>query len=256
MGLYRVTGENSLDVVCAAIDLGYRHFDTAASYRNEALVGDAIRKSGLPRDDFFITTKVPVADHGYDETLASFERSLDELRTDWVDLYLIHWPAPAVNRYVDTWRALISLAETKAVRAIGVCNFEPEQLERIVGETSVVPAVNQVELHPAFQQARLRRLHGRLGVVTVAWSPLARGVALASPALASIATRLGVSVSQVVLRWHLQLGNVVIPKSSHPGRLAENRNITGFELTSDDMAQITRLDTGQRQGPDPATHLG
>jgi 2,5-diketo-D-gluconate reductase A len=252
-GVFLVPPEDAERVVSTALETGYRSIDTAAAYRNEEGVGRAIAASGLPRDEIFVTTKLWNSDHGYDEALRGFDRSARRLGLDTVDLFLIHWPVPEVDRYVETWRALEKLAADGRVRSIGVSNFPAEQLNRLLAETGTVPVVNQIELHPRFPQAQLRALHAEHGVVTEAWSPLAQGgELLADPAITQLAQRHGVTPAQVVLRWHLQLGNIVIPKSVTPQRIRENLDVFGFELSDADLAVIADLDTGGRIGPDPA----
>ncbi|WP_055587220.1 aldo/keto reductase [Streptacidiphilus griseoplanus] len=251
-GVFQVPDGQTAAVVTAALDAGYRSIDTAAVYGNEKGVGDALAASGLPRAELFVTTKLWNDAQGYDSTLAAFDASLDRLRLDHVDLYLIHWPTPARDRYLDTWRALEKLLADGRVRAIGVSNFQPAHLTRLMDHSGVVPAVNQIELHPRLQQAELRAFHARHGIVTEAWSPLAQGGALLKdPVIAGIAERHGVTPAQVVLRWHLQLGNVVIPKSVTPERIRANLDLFGFELDGQDLAAVTALDSGDRIGPDP-----
>jgi diketogulonate reductase-like aldo/keto reductase len=252
-GVFQVPPEDTAEVTLRALEVGYRHIDTAAAYRNEAGVGQAVRESGLAREDVFITTKLWNSHQGFDEAKRALRASLDRLEMAHVDLYLIHWPAPAQDRYVDSWRALIELQQEGLTRSIGVSNFQEAHLERIIAETGVVPAVNQIELHPYLQQHGLRREHAERGIVTEAWSPLAQGAVLDDPVLVGIAERLGVTTGQVVLRWHIQLGNVVFPKSVTPSRIAENFDIFGFSLTEDDMKAIEGLDRGERTGPDPDT---
>jgi 2,5-diketo-D-gluconate reductase A len=253
-GVFLVPPEDTERVVSTALETGYRSIDTAAAYRNEEGVGKAIASSGLARDEVFVTTKLWNSDHGYDEALRAFDRSARRLGLDTVDLYLIHWPVPSVDRYVETWRALERLLGAGRVRAIGVSNFGADQLERLFAETGTVPAVNQIELHPYFPQAPLRALHTEHGIATEAWSPLAQGGELLSePIITRLADRHGVCPAQVVLRWHLQLGNIVIPKSVTPERIRQNFDVFGFELSDADLAAIATLETGRRIGPDPAS---
>ena len=252
-GVFQVPPEHTERVVSIALEAGYRSIDTAAAYHNEHGVGRAIAASGLPREEIFVTTKLWNSDHGYERALRAFDASARRLGLDVVDLYLIHWPVPMADRYVETWKALEKLAADGRVRAIGVSNFNPEHLRRLLAETATVPAVNQVELHPLFPQARLRALHAELGIATEAWSPLAQGRVLAHPTITRLAKRHGVTPAQVVLRWHVQLGNIVIPKSVTPQRIRENINVFGFELSAEDLAAVATLDTGRRIGPDPAT---
>ncbi|MFE0106211.1 aldo/keto reductase [Streptomyces sp. NPDC059009] len=252
-GVFQVPDDETTAAVASALEAGYRSLDTAAIYGNEAGVGRAVADSGLAREDLFITTKVWNADQGYDATLAAFDASLDKLGLDYVDLYLIHWPTPARDLYLDTWRALEKLAADGRVRAAGVSNFQPAHLRRLVDESSLVPAVNQIELHPGLQQSELRSLHTELGIATEAWSPLAQGALLGEAAIAEIAERHRKSPAQVVLRWHLQLGTVVIPKSVTPARIRENIDVFDFTLADDELAAIAALDRGLRTGPDPDT---
>ncbi|MFJ4844532.1 MULTISPECIES: aldo/keto reductase [unclassified Streptomyces] len=239
--------------IATALESGYRSIDTASAYGNEADVGRALRSSGIARDLVFVTTKVWNSDQGYESTLAAFEASIARLQLDYVDLYLVHWPAPARNAYLDTWRALEKILADGRVRAIGVSNFRTADLRRLLDDSGTVPAVNQIELHPYLQQTELRALHDRHGIVTEAWGPLARGGLLGHPVITAIAGRLGRTPAQVVLRWHLQLGNVVIPKSATPERIRQNFDVFGFELTNADMAVIGGLGNGTRTGPDPDT---
>ena len=250
-GVFQVPPEDTADVVTRALETGYRHIDTAAAYQNEAKVGQAFHASGLDRDDVFITTKCFNTDHGYEEARHALRQSLDRLGLDFVDLYLIHWPVPSQDRYVETWKAFVEMQSQGLVRSVGVSNFQPAHLARIVDETGVTPAVNQVELHPRLQQAGLRREHADRSIVTEAWSPLAQGAVLDDPAILEIAEEHSVTTGQVVIRWHLQLGNVVIPKSVTPERIEQNFDVFGFELADHEMAAIEALDAGERTGPDP-----
>lgn len=253
-GVFQVSTEDTYDAVREALRVGYRSIDTAAAYGNEEPVGRAVADSGIPRDELFVTTKLWNSHQGYDEALRAFDTSAAELGLDRIDLYLIHWPAPKQDKYVDTWRALGKLHADGRVRAIGVSNFQPAHLERVVEATGAVPAVNQVELHPWLQQAELRAFHVRHGIATEAWSPLAQGGALLSdPVITDIAAKHGRTPAQVVLRWHVQLDNVVIPKSVTPSRIAENFAVFDFELDGDDLRRIAELDRGERTGPDPDT---
>ena len=251
-GVFQVPEDETVAAVTSALEAGYRSIDTAAIYGNEAGVGIALEKSGIPADELFVTTKVWNADQGYDKTLAAFDASLEKLRLDRVDLYLIHWPTPARELYVDTWKALSRLLGDGRVRAIGVSNFQEAHLRRVIDEVGVVPSVNQIELHPLLQQEKLRAVHAELGVRTEAWSPLAQGgQLLKDPVLTEIAAKHGRSTAQVVLRWHLQLGNVVIPKSVTPERIGENFDVFGFELDQADLDRIATLNKNERIGPDP-----
>ena len=254
-GVFQVPPPETTEVVTRAFSAGYRHVDTAAAYQNEAEVGQAFRASGLDREDVFITTKCFNDDHGYEEAKHAFGASLERLELDYVDLYLIHWPVPSNDKYVDTWRAFIDLQAEGLVRAIGVSNFQPAHLRRLIDETGVTPVVNQVELHPRFQQAGLRRDHAELGIVTEAWSPLAQGEVLDDPAITRIADAHDRTPGQVVIRWHLQLGNVVIPKSVTPERIEQNLAVFDFELDDEEMGEIEALDAGERIGPDPDTFV-
>jgi diketogulonate reductase-like aldo/keto reductase len=255
-GVFQVPPEDTAGVVTRALQTGYRHVDTAAAYENEEGVGRAVRSSGLARDEVFVTTKCPNSEHGYDEARRALQGSLERLGLDFVDLYLIHWPIPSRDRYVETWRAFVDLQKEGLARSIGVSNFQPAHLRRVIDETGVVPAINQVELHPRLQQPELRRVHAELGVATEAWSPLAQGAVLDDPAIVRIAEAHGVTPGQVVLRWHLQIGNVVIPKSVTPERIEQNFEVFGFELGDDEMRAIEALDAGERTGPDPDTFTG
>lgn len=250
-GVYKIPEAETVDAVLAALDAGYRHIDTAAFYENERGVGEGVRRSGLDRDEVYVTTKVWWTENGYDSTLRSFDASLERLGFEAIDLFLIHWPAPKHDKYVDTWRALERIREEGRARSIGVANFHPHHLERLAAETAVVPAVNQVELHPWLPQREVRRYDREHGIVTEAWSPLARGRVLGDPTLGALAEKHGVSPAQVVIRWQLQLGNVVIPKSSTPARIRENLEVFGFTLDTDDLAAIAALETGERTGKDP-----
>jgi 2,5-diketo-D-gluconate reductase A len=255
-GVFQVPPEDTADVVTRALETGYRHIDTAAGYRNEEGVGEAIRASGLAREDVFVTTKCPNDAHGYDEAKDAMRASLERLGFDYVDLYLIHWPIPSTDRYVETWKAFVEMQSQGLARSIGVSNFQPDHLRRIIDETGATPAVNQIELHPRLQQAELRRVHAELGIVTESWSPLAQGAVLDDPVITGIAEAHDRSPGQVVIRWHIQLGCVVIPKSVTPERIAENFDVFGFELSGDEMAAIEKLDAGERTGPDPDTFTG
>jgi 2,5-diketo-D-gluconate reductase A len=252
-GTFQVAEDQTQRIVESAIETGYRHIDTAAGYYNEAGVGAAVRASGLAREDVFVTTKLRNGDQGYDNALAAFEASRAALDIDYVDLYLIHWPVPTKGLYVETWKAFEKLLADGAVRAIGVSNFLPEHLETLLAETDIVPAVNQIEVHPTFQQRGLVQVSRASGIAVEAYSPLGRGADLESDEVTSIAQAHGVTPAQVVLRWHLQQDSVVIPKSNNPERIAANLDVFGFELSDDEIAQITSLEAGNRTGADPAT---
>jgi 2,5-diketo-D-gluconate reductase A len=252
-GVFQVPAEDTRRAVEDALAAGYRHIDTAAAYRNERGVGDAIAASGIPREEIFVTTKLWNTEQGFDSTLAAFEKSIEALDTDHLDLYLIHWPAPALDTYMDTWRAFERIHPEGGSRSIGVSNFRIADLERLAREAKVQPTINQIELHPLLQQVELRAWHAEHGIATEAWSPLAQGEVLKDDTLVTIAAHHRRTVAQVILRWHLQLGNVVIPKSVTPERVRENFDIFDFELSEDDLAAIARLDAGHRTGPDPET---
>jgi len=252
---FQVPPQDTADVTTRALLAGYRHIDTAAAYRNEAGVGQAIHAANLKREDVYITTKCFNDDQGFDQAKRALHASLERLEMEHVDLYLIHWPVPSQDKYVETWKAFVELQKEGLTRSIGVSNFQPAHLERIIAETGVTPVVNQVELHPYFQQAGLRREHADLNIVTEAWSPLAQGKVLEDPVLVSIAEAHGVTTGQVVIRWHLQLGNVVFPKSVTQERIEQNFDVFGFTLTAAEMDAIEALDAGDRTGPDPDTFV-
>ncbi|MFJ6014870.1 aldo/keto reductase [Streptomyces sp. NPDC092952] len=251
-GVWQVPDDEAAKAVATAIEAGYRSIDTAAIYENERGTGKAVAASGVPREELFVTTKLWNSEQGYDSTLRAFDASLDRLGLDYVDLYLIHWPVPAKDAYVDTYRAFEKIGSEGRARAIGVSNFLPEHLERLIGETSVVPAVNQIELHPQLQQADSRAFHAKHSIATEAWSPLGQGKGLLEvPTVVAVARKHDRSPAQVVLRWHLQTGNVVIPKSVTPSRIRENLDVFDFELDADDLAAFAALDEGKRIGPNP-----
>jgi diketogulonate reductase-like aldo/keto reductase len=252
-GVFQVDpGDATVDAVTTAIEVGYRSIDTAAAYRNEESVGQAIAAAGLPRDDLFVTTKLWNSAQGFEPALAAFDQSLERLGLEYVDLYLIHWPVPAADRYVDTWKALEQIHADGRARAIGVSNFHVPHLQRLLHETEIVPAVNQIELHPLLQQAELRAFHAEHGILTEAWSPLAQGGDLLDhPVFVALGEKHAKNAAQVILRWHVQLGNVVIPKSVTPARIASNLDVFDFALSDEDMAQIAALNTGERLGPNP-----
>jgi 2,5-diketo-D-gluconate reductase A len=254
-GVFQVPPEDTAEAATRALMAGYRHIDTAAAYRNEAGVGQAVHAAGLERDEVFITTKCFNDDQGFQQATRALKASLGRLEMDYVDLYLIHWPVPAHDKYVETWKAFIELQEEGLVRSIGVSNFQPAHLERIIAETGVTPSVNQVELHPFLQQPGLRQEHADLGIVTEAWSPLAQGAVLDDETITQIAEAHAKTPGQVVIRWHLQLGNIVIPKSVTPERIVENFDVFDFHLTEAEMEQIKALDAGHRTGPDPDTFI-
>ena len=252
-GVFQIPPDETSRAVTAALQAGYRSIDTATAYRNEEAVGKAIAATGLRHEDLFITTKLWNSDQGYDSTLRAFDASVQRLGIDVLDLYLIHWPQPERELYVDTWRAFEKLHADGRVRAIGVSNFTERHLRRLLDECDVPPAINQVELHPQFPQQSLRAFHAEHGIATEAWGPLAQGELLTNETLRSLADKYRKSPAQVMLRWHIQLGNVVIPKTVSPTRMAENLAVFDFELAEDDMKVIGELDTGTRVGPDPET---
>lgn len=253
-GVWRVEDAAATTAVAEALRVGYRSIDTAQMYQNEAGVGRGISDSGVSRSEIFLTTKLDNKAHGLDEAQGALAASLERLGTDYVDLFLIHWPLPVQDRYVDAWRGFIELQRSGLAKAIGVSNFTIEYLRRLVDETGVTPAVNQIELHPYFQQRELRAEHAERGILTEAWSPLGQGGdLLADPVLVEIARAHDATPAQVVIAWHLAVGNVVIPKSVTPSRIAENFQSAGLTLTPDEVAAIDGLDRGGRIGPDPVT---
>jgi 2,5-diketo-D-gluconate reductase A len=255
-GVFQIPSEETAQAVRTALETGYRHIDTAQLYGNEAGVGAGIAESGLAREDVFVTTKLAIDAHGHDNAITALEGSLRRFGFDYVDLYLIHWPLPGKDNYVPTWQGLEDILRAGKARAIGVSNFQPAHLDRLAEETSTVPAVNQIELHPALQQAELRDYHRAHGIATQAWSPLARADVLGDPVLTGLAEKHGRTAAQIVLRWHVQLGNIVFPKSVSPERMRQNIDVFGFELDDEDMGEIGRLDEGRRTGPDPDTFNG
>lgn len=252
LGVWQTPNDTAVTAVKAALEAGYRHVDTAAAYHNEKGVGEGIRASGLDRKDIFLTTKLWNDDQGLDSTLRAFDKSLKQLGTDYVDLYLIHWPSPHRGKYRDTWKALVRIKEEGRARSIGVSNFAAEHLEAIIGDTGVTPVLNQIELHPDFQQKALRAVHEKLGIRTQSWSPLGQGHLLTNRVVGDVAARLGRTAAQVIIRWHIQNGLIVIPKSVTPSRIVENFKVFDFELDSAAMQALDALDdAGARVGPDP-----
>lgn len=253
-GVWQVPDDAAEPAVAQALSTGYRSIDTAAMYKNESGVGRALASSATDRADVFLTTKLNNADHGHQQALKAFDASLDRLGTDYVDLYLIHWPQPKKARYVETWRALIEIRDSGRARSIGVSNFTAEYLQRLIDETGVTPAVNQIELHPYLQQRELRAFHAQHGIATEAWSPLGQGGdLLTDPAIAAVARQHGATPAQVVLAWHLASGIIAIPKSVTPSRIAENFAAVDLRLTDDDIRIIDNLDRDGRIGPHPGT---
>jgi diketogulonate reductase-like aldo/keto reductase len=253
-GVWQVPDDEADQAVATALEAGYRSIDTAAIYGNEEGTGKALASSGIVRQDLFVTTKLWNSDQGYDSTLRAFDTSLEKLGLDYVDLYLIHWPMPAKGTYIDTYKAFEKLYADGRAKSIGVSNFPAEDLDKLIAATSVIPAVNQIELHPHLQQHAAREYHAEQGIATEAWSPLGQGRGLLEvPAIVAIAQKHGRTPAQVVLRWHLQLGNVVIPKSVTPSRIKENIDVFDFSLDTEDIAAISALNEDRRLGPDPAT---
>jgi len=252
-GVFQVPPSDTQRAVEQAIEIGYRHIDTAAAYNNEAGVGAAVRASGLPREELFVTTKLRNGEHGYESALTAYDETLQRLGLDYTDLYLLHWPNPTADLYVDSWRALERIHTEGRVRAIGTSNFLAEHLDRLAKEGEIVPAVNQIELHPTYQQRDLTELCRERSIAVEAYSPLGQGGDLDDPVLASIASAHDVTPAQVVLRWHLHLGHIVIPKSVDPERIRANFELGGFELTDAEVAAVTALENGNRLGNDPRT---
>jgi 2,5-diketo-D-gluconate reductase A len=250
-GVFKVRPEDTRETTLAALNVGYRHIDTAQMYGNEVGVGEAVRESGLDRSEVFVTSKLNNPYHAPEDALAAFDQSLVDLDIGYLDLFLIHWPMPAVGDFVATWRAMEQMLATGSVRAIGVSNFHEPHLQRVIDEATIVPAVNQIEVHPYLVQDPLRDFCRQQGIAVEAWSPIARGRVLTDPTVVAIADKTGRTPAQVVLRWHVQRGDIVFPKSSRPERMAENFEIFDFDLTDEDMAAITGLDRGERTGPNP-----
>ena len=252
LGVWQVPDDVATDACLAAFEAGYRHIDTAALYGNEEGVGRAIKASGIPREELFITTKVWNTDQGHDKTVAAMQASLERLDLDYVDLYLIHWPTPGRDLYVETWNTVLALQERGMTTSAGVSNFHEEHLRRIIDESGQTPVINQIELHPWLPQRAVRAVDDELGIVTEAWSPLASGGLLDEAVLSAIGAKYGKSNAQVMIRWHLQLGNVVLPKSVTPERIRSNIDVFDFELDADDLIAIEGLeDESKRTGPNP-----
>jgi 2,5-diketo-D-gluconate reductase A len=252
-GVFQIPPAENAGAVREAFAAGYRHIDTAQMYGNEEGVGEAIKDSDLSRGEVFVTTKLNNDAHGYNSAISALDESLKKLQLDYVDLYLIHWPLPHQDRYVETWKGFEKLLADGRARSIGVSNFQPAHLDRLAKETDTVPAVNQIELHPLLTQTELRKYHAEHGIATEAWSPIAQGEVLGEQTITSLADKYGKSPAQVVLRWHLQVGNIVFPKSVNPDRMRENIDVFDFELADDDVDAIEAMDAGHRTGPDPDT---
>jgi 2,5-diketo-D-gluconate reductase A len=253
-GVYQVKPEETAQAVQTALEVGYRHIDTAEMYRNEAGVGEGIRNSGVPREEVFVTSKLNNGFHAHDDALKAFDGTLEALGSDYVDLFLIHWPLPGIDvDYVETWKALEEIYESGRAKSIGVSNFNAHHLRKLHGETEVVPAVNQIEVHPYLAQDELRAFNAQHQIATEAWSPIAQGKVLDDPTILRVAERYGKTASQVTLRWHVQRGDIVFPKSVTRSRVEENFDIFDFELSEDDLREITALDRNERTGPDPDT---
>jgi 2,5-diketo-D-gluconate reductase A len=253
LGVWQTQPEDTERAVATALDAGYRHIDTAAAYGNEREVGHTVANSDVSREDVFLVTKLWNADQGYESTLAAFDAGVERLGVDYLDLYLIHWPLPAKNAFVDTFTAFAHLRDQGRIKSIGVSNFEPEHLRILVDATGIVPAVNQIELHPLLQQQELREMHAQLGIATEAWSPLGKGSLLTNPTVTAVADARAKTAAQVLIRWHIQLGNIVIPKSVTPERIVSNFDVFDFELSEQDMRSVSALGDGTRLGPDPRT---
>ncbi|HWC82175.1 MAG TPA: aldo/keto reductase [Pseudonocardiaceae bacterium] len=255
-GVFQIKPEDTAAAVRTALAAGYRHLDTAQMYGNEAEVGQGITESGVPREEVFVTTKLNNDKHGQDNAIDALTESLRKLGTDYVDLFLIHWPIPRQDKFVETWQGFEKLAKDGRARAIGVSNFQIPHLDKLAEQTGTVPAVNQIELHPALQQAELRAYHQQHGIATEAWSPIAQGESLDEPVIKQLAEKHGKSPAQVVLRWHIQLGNIVFPKSATEQRIKDNIDIFGFELSPEDMTAIAGLERNGRRGPNPDNFPG
>lgn len=253
LGVWQASDEDARAAVRVALEEGYRHVDTASIYGNEKGVGEGLRDAGIPREQVFLTTKIWNDAHGFEPATAALDASLERLNVDYVDLLLIHWPVPGQDNYVDTWRALINAQRNGKARSIGVSNFNPDHLQKLMDETGVAPVLNQIELHPFMQQEALRSAHESIGIATQSWSPLGQGSALNDPVVLDIARKHGRTAAQVIIRWHIELGMITIPKSITPSRIRENFNVFDFSLETSDLAAIVALDCGKRLGPDPST---
>lgn len=253
LGVWQASNEDARAAVRVALQEGYRHVDTASIYGNEEGVGEGLRDAGTPREQVFLTTKIWNDAHGFDSATAALEASLKRLKVDYVDLLLIHWPAPSQNNYVEAWRALIEAQRAGKARSIGVSNFNQDHLQRLIDVTGVAPVLNQIELHPFMQQTELRQTHQEMGIATQSWSPLGQGTALTNPVILDIARKHDRTAAQVIIRWHLELGLIAIPKSITPSRIRENFNVFDFALDAADLIAIAALDSGGRLGPDPST---
>jgi 2,5-diketo-D-gluconate reductase A len=252
-GVFQIEPENTRAATLAALEVGYRHIDTAEMYGNERQVGEAVRESGVDRDDVFVTSKLNNGYHAYDDALNAFDQSLKDLGFDYLDLFLVHWPLPKVGDFVETWKAMEEIQRSGRVKAIGVSNFQRHHLQRLFDETEIVPAVNQIEVHPYLVQHDLRAFGAEHGIATESWAPLAQGKVIDDPTLRRIGEAHDKTSAQVTLRWHLQRGDIVFPKSVTPSRIAENLDILDFALTDDEVGEITALNRDERIGPDPDT---
>jgi 2,5-diketo-D-gluconate reductase A len=252
-GVFQIPPEETKEATLVALEVGYRHIDTAEMYGNEKQVGEAVRASGIDRGDIFVTSKLNNSFHAYDAALGAFDRTLEDLDIEYLDLFLVHWPLPSVGDFVETWQAMEKIYESGRTRAIGVSNFQPAHLRRLQAEATVTPAVNQVEIHPYLTNEEVRAFDAAAGIATEAWSPIAQGKVLDDPTIVRIAENLGRTPAQVTLRWHLQRGDIVFPKSVTRSRVEENYALFDFELSDTDMADITSLNRDERTGPDPDT---
>ena len=251
-GVFQIEPDETKAATLTAFEVGYRHIDTAQMYGNEKGVGEAIKESGLPRDEIFVTSKLNNGFHAHDDALEAFDQTLERLDLERIDLFLIHWPLPGIEiDFVETWKALEEIYASGRARAIGVSNFQPKHIRRLVQETDVVPAVNQIELHPYLTQDELRAVNAEHGIATEAWSPIAQGLVLDNPVIAGLAADHGKTPAQIVLRWHIQRGDIVFPKSVTRSRVEENFDIFDFELSGSEIGFINALDKGERTGPNP-----